>query len=128
MFRINKESEKERKSNEFTYVPKGKRRSTKKRKSMKASLSSFKKSKSFKCNNKWSFDIKEIDDSGYEALQLMADNFLMEIKVIKDHLQDFTHPITDFVNLFNQKFSQYYLEYLNLDINANGKGLAFFSR
>ena len=79
------------------------------------------KSQSFKHNKSWSFDIEEMDDSGYQALQLLEDNFLIKIKVIKGHLQNTTHPIAKFVHIFNEEFSKYYFKFLERKFNNESK-------
>ena len=52
------------------------------------------------------------DELAYTALELRVDNFFEQLKVIKDHLNSKSHPITRFMKVFGSEFWEYYKDNL----------------
>ncbi|CAI2387179.1 unnamed protein product [Moneuplotes crassus] len=74
-----------------------------------------KKTHSIKTPVKSSFAQDPIDESGYAALCLQDDDFKSKLELIRNQLQKSSHPINQFLTLFNYEFSDYYKQYLGFD-------------
>lgn len=71
-----------------------------------------------------SMDKDDLDDTGYETLQLKGDTFFDKIGLIKKHLEREDHPLNQFISCFDQEFSDYYLVFLSNDGSTSSKTLA----
>lgn len=55
---------------------------------------------------------KDLDETGYSALQLEKDEYYWKIKIIKSHLENPEHPLKKFLKLFDNEFWECFESYL----------------